>query len=117
MSHNFRERMHPKVSNAELEVFKALSLEGLTGGMVTQEPIVLKATVPDFCWPLKRKVVFLDGRQVHSSAKAERRDNEIDCLLERQGWSVLRISYDPPLSGKALDAVLVSIREFLGEVS
>ncbi len=35
---SFRERMHPKVSAAEIEVFKALSAEGLTGGLVTQEP-------------------------------------------------------------------------------
>jgi hypothetical protein len=44
--------MHPKVSRAEIEVFKALSGLGLTGGMVTQKPIILKATVPDFCWTL-----------------------------------------------------------------
>jgi very-short-patch-repair endonuclease len=109
--------MHPRVSNAELEVFKELSRLGLTGGLVTQEPIVLRFTVPDFCWPALRKVVFLDGKQVHSKSKVESREAEMDGLLERLGWSVLRIPYDPPLVGKALDAVLVSIREFVGEVS
>ena len=114
---SFRERMYPKVSAAEIEVFKALSAEDLTGGLVTQERIILKSTVPDFCWPLKRKVVFLDGRQVHSSDKAQERDEEIDCLLERLGWDVLRIVYDPPLTAKALGAVMAQIKDFLGEAS
>ena len=42
--------MHPQVSKAEIEVFKALSAKGLTRGMVTQKPIILKSTIPDFCW-------------------------------------------------------------------
>jgi very-short-patch-repair endonuclease len=107
--------MHPKVSAAEIEVFKALSAEGLTGGLLTQKPIILKSTIPDFCWPLKRKVVFLDGRQVHSSDKAKIRDEEIDNLLELQGWDVLRIVYDPPLTAKSLENVIAQIRDFLGE--
>ncbi len=114
---SFRERMHPKISAAEIEVFKALSAEGLTGGLLTQNPIILKSTVPDFCWPLKHKVVYLDGRQVHSSDKAERRDEEIDNLLELQGWDVLRIPYDPPLTAKALKIVKAQIKDFLGEAS
>jgi very-short-patch-repair endonuclease len=109
--------MHPKVSKAELQVFAELSRCNLTSGMVTQKPIVLKLTVPDFCWQEKRKVVYLDGVQVHSTDKAERRDEEIDCLLEKQGWSVLRLPYDPPLVGEALQNVLAAIKDFLGEVS
>jgi len=34
--------MHPKVSQAEMAVFQALSMAGLTTGMVTQKPIILK---------------------------------------------------------------------------
>ncbi len=113
---SFKERMHPKVSRAEIEVFKALSGLGLTGGMVTQKPLVLKMTIPDFCWIEKRKVVYLDGRQVHSSAKAERRDAEIDELLELQGWDVLRIVYDPPLTGEGLRQVVAQIRDFVGGI-
>src|SRR4030042_5228301 len=94
---NYKDRMHPRVSNAEIEVFKALSAEGLTGGMVTQQPIVLKSTVPDFCWLNKKKIVYLDGVQVHTKDKAQQRDAEIDELLELQGWEVLRIAYEPPL--------------------
>ena len=114
---SFRERMHPKVSAAEIEVFKALSAKSLTGGLLTQKPIILKSTVPDFCWPLKHKVVYLDGRQVHSNDKAEDRDKQIDNLLELQGWDVLRIVYDPPLSKQRLQQVVVQIKDFLGEVS
>ncbi len=110
---NYRDRMHPKVSNAEIEVFKALSSGGLTSGMVTQQPIVLKSTVPDFCWLSKRKIVYLDGAQVHTKDKAQQRDAEIDELLEMQGWEVLRIPYDPPLTEKALQEIMVTIRKFL----
>jgi len=113
---SFKERMHPKVSRAEIEVFKALSGLGLTGGMVTQKPIVLKMTVPDFCWTERRKVVYLDGRQVHSTDKVERRDAEIDELLDLQGWDVLRIVYDPPLTGEKLRQVVALIRDFVGGI-
>ena len=106
--------MHPKVSNAEIEVFKALSVQGLTGGMVTQQPIVLKSTVPDFCWLNKRKIVYLDGNQVHIKDKAQQRDAEIDELLEMQGWDVLRIPYDPPLTENSLREIMITIRKFLG---
>ncbi len=106
--------MHPKVSNAEIEVFKALSVAGLTGGMVTQQPIVLKSTVPDFCWLNKHKIVYLDGAQVHTKDKAQQRDAEIDELLEMQGWEVLRIPYDPPLTDKSLQEIMATIRKFLG---
>lgn len=111
---SYKERMHPKVSNAEIEVFKALSVQGLTGGMVTQQPIVLKSTVPDFCWLNKRKIVYLDGNQVHIKDKAQQRDAEIDELLEMQGWDVLRIPYDPPLTEKSLREIMITIRKFLG---
>ncbi|MDR0371986.1 MAG: endonuclease domain-containing protein [Nitrososphaerota archaeon] len=110
---NYKQRMHPRVSRAEIELFKALSTANLTGGMVTQKPIILKFTIPDFCWMEKRKIVYLDGRQVHSTDKAERRDQEIDELLELQGWSVLRIVYDPPLTDEELQRVMEQIKQFL----
>ncbi len=105
--------MHPKVSKAEIEVFKALSAAGLTENMVTQKTIILKSTIPDFCWINKRKIVFLDGVQVHSKDKAQRRDEEIDELLELQGWDVLRIPYDPPLSAEGLQEIMAAIKKFL----
>ena len=106
--------MHPKVSKAELEVFKALSAAGLTSGMVTQKTVVLKVTIPDFCWLNKRKAVYLDGMQVHSSDKQQKRDREVCELLAAKGWEVLRIPYEPPLTGKELQKILAAIKEFVG---
>ena len=105
--------MHPKVSKAEIEVFKALSIAGLTGGMVTQKPIILRTTVPDFCWMEKRKIIYLDGNPVHYKDKQIERDEEIDELLEMQGWDVLRIPYDPPLTQKGLEDIMSTIKRFL----
>jgi very-short-patch-repair endonuclease len=105
--------MHPIVSNAEIAVFQTLSTIGLTGGMVTQKPIILKSTIPDFCWMEKRKIVYLDGNPVHKKDKALERDEEITDLLTRQGWDVLRIPYDPPLREKELAKVIATIKQFL----
>ena len=105
--------MHPKVSKAEVEVFKALSACRLTDGMVTQKTIVLKSTSPDFCWPNKRKAVYLDGLPAHSGDKQQARDTEICKLMEDQGWDVLRIPYEPPLTEKNLQEILATIKRFL----
>jgi very-short-patch-repair endonuclease len=105
--------MHPKVSQAEMALFQALSIAGLTTGMVTQKPIILKTTVPDFCWMNKRKIVYLDGIPVHSSDKQQERDSEIDELLEAQGWEVLRIPYQPPITEKGLQEMIAKIKRFL----
>lgn len=110
---SYKERMHPKVSKAEIEVFKALSTSGLTSGMVTQQPIILKSTIPDFCWIEKRKIVYLDGNPVHKKDKQLEKDEEINDLLEAQGWNVLRIPYDPPLTEKGLQKIMSEIRQFL----
>jgi very-short-patch-repair endonuclease len=107
--------MHPKVSKAEIEVFKALSAAGMTRGMVTQKTIVLKLTIPDFCWLNKRKAVYLDGLQAHSGDKQQKRDEEACGLLEAKGWEVLRIPYEPPLSGKELEKIVATIKNFVGE--
>jgi len=111
---SYKRYMHPKVSKAEIEVFKALSEAGLTRGMVTQKTIVLRVTVPDFCWLNKRKAVYLDGVQVHSRDKQQQRDEEICEMLEEKGWEVLRIPYEPPLSGKELKKIIETITEFVG---
>ena len=105
--------MHPKVSQAEMAVFQALSIAGLTNGMITQKPIILKSTIPDFCWIEKRKIVYLDGRPVHRKDKQLAHDREIDDLLETQGWEVLRIPYDPPITERGLAEMLAFIKKFL----
>jgi very-short-patch-repair endonuclease len=111
---SYKGRMHPKVSKAEIEVFKALSAAGLTDGMVTQKTIVLKLTVPDFCWLNKRKIVYLDGLQAHIGNKQQERDEEIRELLSNQGWEVLRIPYEPPLTEKTLKEIVELIKDFVG---
>jgi len=111
---SYKGRMHPKVSKGEISVFSALSAAGLTEGMVTQQHIILKATIPDFCWASKKKVVYLDGRQVHRKDKQIKKDEEIVDLLELQGWDVLRIPYDPPLTPKELQEIVATIRRFVG---
>ena len=110
---SYKNNMHPKVSNAEIQVFKELSAAGLTTNMVTQKTIILKSTIPDFCWINKRKIIYLDGIQAHSSDKTQQRDEEIDELLKMQGWSVLRIPYDPPLSETDLQEIMAAIKKFL----
>lgn len=111
----YKGRMHPKVSKAEIEVFKALSAAKLTNGMVTQKTIVLKSTIPDFCWLNKRKIVYLDGLQAHSGDKQQKQDEEIAEMLTAKGWEVLRIPYEPPLSEKNLKETIEAIRKFVGE--
>jgi very-short-patch-repair endonuclease len=61
----------------------------------------------------KRKIVYLDGKPVHKKDKQLEHDEEIDDLLTAQGWDVLRIPYDPPLTEKALSKVMAQIKQFL----
>jgi len=103
------------VSKAEYAVFAALSQTATAHGMVTQERLVLKSTVPDFMWTEKRKVCYLDGCQVHGKDKQIAKDAEIDDLLELAGWQVLRIRYEPPLQGTELKKVVNQIKNFAGE--
>lgn len=114
---SFRERMHPAVSRLEEAVFQRLSELHLTGAMVTQKPIVLRQTLPDFWWIQKRKVLFLDGEQVHQDK--QELDEEIQNMLEAMGFSVLRITYKP-VSGVEANRRLAEkivdeqVKEFLG---
>ena len=110
---SWKHNLHPQVSKAEIEVFKELSRLGLTQGMVTQQPIILKATIPDFMWIEKRKAIYLDGEQVHR--KRQEKDEEIDNLLEVKGWTSLRISYEAPLTKEKLTDITDKIQKFIGE--
>ncbi len=110
---SYKANMHPRVSQAEMALFNELSKAGLTTGMVTQQPIILKSTVPDFCWMNKRKIVYLDGIPVHSSDKQQDKDSQIDELLEAKGWEVLRIRYQPPITAKGLAEMMTKIKSFL----
>lgn len=111
---NYKERMHPQVSRAEELVFRELSRQGLTGAMVTQKPIVLRQTIPDFWWIQKRKVIYLDGEQAHR--EKQELDLEVQEQLECMGFQVLRIGYKPPLvaGSEQFKRVMELIREFVG---
>ena len=61
----------------------------------------------------KRKIIYLDGIPVHKKDKAIERDEEITDLLTHQGWDVLRIPYNPPLSDKGLKEIMTTIKKFL----
>ena len=61
----------------------------------------------------KRKIVYIDGMQVHKKDKQLERDEEIDNLLTAQGWDVLRIPYQPPLTDKGLQKIMATIKRFL----
>jgi very-short-patch-repair endonuclease len=61
----------------------------------------------------KRKIIYLDGIPVHKKDKAIERDEEITDLLIAQGWEVLRIPYQPPLTDKGLRAIMATIKKFL----
>jgi len=52
--------------------------------------------------------------QAHSGDKQQERDEEIRDLLEAQGWEVLRIPYEPPLTEKNLQEIIDAIKRFLG---
>jgi len=108
---SWKSRLHPNVSRAELQVFEALSKAGLTEGMVTQKPIILRMTVPDFMWSSTQKAVYLDGDVAHQNRTDE--DLEIDEMLQMKDWQVLRCSYHAPLSRKRLAEITAEIKEFL----
>lgn len=109
---SYKERMHSTISNAEIDVFKELSKRDLTKGMVTQKPIVLKATIPDFLWQERKIAVYLDG-EPHMKSKQMEKDEEITMLLEKRGFSVLRISYEAPLTHFKLTEIVNQIQLFV----
>lgn len=106
-----RNNIHPAVSKAEYQVFAELSRKELTEGMVTQKPIILKATVPDFMWIAKKKAVYLDGDKVHK--EGDEWDEEVIMLLEKIGWQAIRIPYHAPLTKQALEKIMEQIEAFL----
>lgn len=109
----WKQRMNVKVSAAEHSVFSALSQRGLTKNIMTQNPICLKQCIPDFMWPDLRMIVFLDGEQIHNKPNRQRKDREIDWLLTKRGWKVLRISYHAPITKGRLKEIVNDIEAFL----
>ncbi|MDR2699268.1 MAG: DUF559 domain-containing protein [Nitrososphaerota archaeon] len=110
---SYKQPLHQKTNKNELTLAKALNQANLTDGMVTQQPIILKITLPDFCWHLKKKAIYLDGIQVHTKTPIEQRDQEINELLEQRGWQTLRIPYTPPLTKTETEKIVEQIKEFI----
>lgn len=108
----FRDRMKVSVSDAEIRLRKKLTEKQLTKGLKTDSMVVLRFTVPDFQWNFKKLAVYLDGEQVHKGKKLER-DEEIDFMLERLGWTVLRFRYKAPISEQKLEEITSKIEEQL----
>ena len=98
----WRERMHPQVSKAEIEVMQELCAAGVNERMVTQKPICLKRTVPDFSFHMENAnyTIYIDAEQTHSSHVQQAKDDDIDNTLERRGYKVLRCRYKAPLTKK-----------------
>jgi very-short-patch-repair endonuclease len=64
-------------------------------------------------YPFSRKTK--NTSRHHRTNKTERRDQEIDELLELRGWSVLHIPYDPPLTKEELAQVILQIKQYLAQ--
>ena len=107
----FRERLKQNPSNAEMTLTVALQERGLAHGMFRDVEICLEKTTPDLFWPTKGVAVYLDGEQVHSSERAQLRDDKITDMLTNRGIKVLRFRYRPPLSRKRLNEIIVQIEE------
>ena len=99
-------------SRGELKLLTALQREGLMRDCSYQEVIVLKATVPDFCWRKYKLVAYLDGPP-HLKDRVMERDAELRELLRGLGWRVLEFPYVPPLSDSRLKEITTSIQEAL----
>jgi len=109
---SFRDRMHVKVSKAEVDLRIALQEHGLSQGMFTDLQIDIVSTKPDYYWPTQGVAVYLDG-PVHNSPTAEARDERITETLRKRGLKVLRFSYIPPISRKQIDWIVSQIKEAL----
>ena len=101
-------------SNAEAQLLVALQqaygkLE-INERPFTDVTLPLRVTRPDFWFPGKKIAVYLDG-PAHSHNKVAARDEEIDGLLQKQGITVLRLPYTPPLSKTNAGLCLAVIKE------
>lgn len=117
---NWKARMHPTVSRAELQIFYELQRLGLTEAMVTQKPIrdlrqpePSRYTIPDFFFIEAKLCVYIDGTQVHRNR--EEKDAEQAEWLKDLGYRVKRFEYIPPLSHDRKMEIVNEIRELLGK--
>ena len=108
--------MRVPVSKAEIEVMQELCAAGVNERMVTQKPVCLSRTTPDFTFhmPDRNYAVYIDSEQLHYRKHAMQRDAKIDERLDELGWKVLRCVYHIPLSKKRKAEIVREICEFIG---
>lgn len=100
-------------SNAEAQMLVALQnaygkLE-LKEKPHTDKEITVKVAKPDFWFEEAKLAVFLDGPH-HLKLKQEQWDIQLDRDLEKQGITVLRLPYSPPLSKTNQGLFLAAIK-------
>lgn len=81
---------------------------------VTDKKIILKFTIPDFFFPDARLCVYLDGKP-HEKPNVAERDEEINRLLEEQGYRVIRYRYNPPLTKEQFNEILEMVKIALNQ--
>lgn len=67
----------------------------------------------DFCWPIKRKVIEMDGRLHKISEYQKDCDKRKDELLKKEGYEELRIDWDYCCTHPK--EVIQQIKDFIGE--
>jgi len=100
--------------STELKMMALLKKEGLKGWR-RQFPL---AGTPDFCWPQKKVVLFVDGCFWHGCPSCHRtpksnvsfwnkkivnnrkRDRRVNRILRKSGWHVIRV-WEHQIEGKS----------------
>lgn len=95
-------------SNAEFDLIQVLQDNAIR--YMSQETICVKATVVDVYLPESRTLVYLDGPH-HKKGKSVIWDAEIDAILSRRGFRILRYIYKPPIKKWQLAEILADIRK------
>ena len=74
---SFRDRMKVPVSKAEIQIMQELSRLNKTERMLTQKPICLKMTVPDFSFHMENAnyAIYIDAEQTHKTREVQ------DCII------------------------------------
>ena len=78
------------------EVVHDLIIKGGFAPPEVNEPLRLegRVVIPDFRWPKQMLVIEADGARWHDNALARADDTERQALLERHGYTVVRIRWD-----------------------
>jgi len=118
----WRQRMRPKVANAEVEIFMELSRRKLTTGYTTSRafPFTQIEIEKHHCfganvdgmWKQLDIIVFYDGHP-HTRTHQMNRDDAVDAVLVERGWDVHRYPYKAPISDARLKEIVDDIQVVL----